>query len=120
MDSALPLKPAGFSFLFQATPGAVSTSPSVVVNAPNGDVVYLFDATKMPSGSRAWVGYGMTSSAAQANSAIPLLGGPPSASCFALAAGTVQGFTLNGTPMFLNATRELGSSTIGCTVGFGV
>ena len=118
MDAALPLKPAGFSFRFQATPAG--TSPSVVVNAPAGDVVYLFDGTAMPSGTRAWIGFGMSSAAAQANAAVPLLSAPPAASVFLLSAGTVQGFTLNGSPMFLNAIMESGSSTIGCTVGFGV
>lgn len=116
MDSQLPIRPESPSFIMGVTPsaGAATLSPC---QAGNGDVVYLFDATKLPSGSRAWIGYGMTSTDAQAKAVVPLIGTPTSA--FALAAGTVQGFTLTG-GLFFSGIMEQGSGTLACTIGFGV
>lgn len=116
MDSQLPIRPEAASFVFSATPAAGPATLSTMP-AGNADVVYLMDGAKLPSGSRAWIGWGMTSDAAKANAVVPLIGSPSAA--FALAAGTVQGFTLTG-GIFLSAIMESGSGTIACTVGFGV
>ena len=116
MDSALPLRPGAPSFIMALTPtaGPATLSP---MRAGQGDVVYLFDATKFPSGARAWIGYGMTSSVAQANASVPLIGTPSSA--LPLAAGTVQGFTLSG-GLYFAGIMEQGSGVVACAIGFGV
>lgn len=116
MDAALPIRPGAPSFIMALTPTASPATRSPML-ASQGDVVYLFDATGLPSGSRAWIGYGMTSTAAQANASAPLIGTPSSA--LPLAAGTVQGFTLTG-GIFLAGIMEQGSGVVACMIGFGV
>lgn len=119
MDSQLPIRPEASSFVLGATVGGAGGSTLSTMPAGNGDVVYLFDATKIPAGLCAWVGYGMSSSIAQSNAVAAVIGTPSSA--FPVAAGTVQAFCLTG-GLFFNAVMEAGSSTcqLRVTPGFGV
>ena len=112
MDGYLPLKPGGSSFVLAATPTA---GPATLIPAPTaGDITYLFDNSV--NGSRCWVGYGMSSTAAQANAVIPVIGTPSQA--LPLGPGTVQSFTL-APNIFVSTIMEQGSGTVTCTVGMG-
>lgn len=113
MDSALPLKPGGSSFVFLATPTA---SAATKVDGPSGgDVTYVFDNSK--GTQRCWIGYGMTSTAAQTNARVPTPGGQSPA--LPVAQGTIQAFSL-APQLFISTIMELGSATVTCNIGMGI
>lgn len=117
MDGYLPLKPLGNTQALAAipgTPGSASTGPSTLLSNNSGETTFVFDNST--NGSAAWVGYGMTSSAAKANAVIPLLGG--SSPALRVAKNTVQPFVLNG-GTFANVVMEAGSATVNVLVGYG-
>lgn len=113
MDSSLPLKPGGSSFVFLATP---SPSQATLVDGPSaGDVTYVFDNSL--GNSRLWVGYGMTSDAAKANARVPTPGGQSLA--LPIAKNTIQAFTLSPN-LFVATVMELGSATVTLNIGMGM
>lgn len=113
MDGFLPLKPASATF---AIAGAPTASPSAIIFPGGGEAVYIFDNSR--NSSAAWVGYGPTSTAAQASAAIPANGASQS-NVLCISKGTVQAFTLNA-GMFFSVIMEQGSGTVSGIAGYGV
>lgn len=113
MDGFLPLKPGGSAFALSGTPTA---SPAAVLFPGAGEAVYVFDNSR--NTVAAWIGYGMTSTAAQASAAIPAGGGAQS-NVLPLGKGTVQAFTLNG-GMFFSVIMEQGSGIVTGISGYGI
>lgn len=112
MDGYLPLKPGGSTFVIA---GAPTPSAAAVLFPSPGEAVYLFDNSR--NTVAAWVGYGMTSSAAQASAVIPANGGAQS-NVLCIGKGMAQAFTLNG-GMFFSVIMEQGSGTVTGTAGYG-
>ena len=113
MDSALPLKPGGSSFVFLATPTAGNAT---LVDGPSGgDVTYVFDNSK--GTQRCWIGYGMTSDAAIANARVPTPGAQSPA--LPVAQGTIQAFSL-APRLFIATIMELGSASVTLNIGMGI
>ena len=112
MDGFQPIKPGSLSF---AIAGAPSAGPGTVIfPGQTGEAAYLFDNTT--NTSRAWIGYGMTSTAAQTNARQAALGGNSPA--FPVAGGTVQTLTLNA-GMFFSVAMEMGSGIVVGVAGVG-
>lgn len=113
MDSSLPLKPGGSSFLFLVTPAA---GAATLVDGPDsGDVTYVFDNSL--GNARIWIGYGMTSTTAQNNAVVPSVGAASKA--LPVAKNTIQAFTLRG-GLFISTISELGSMSVTCNIGMGI
>lgn len=113
MDGYLPLKPGGATFSIAGTPSA---GPAALLFPGGGEAVYVFDNSR--NTVAAWVGYGPTSTVAQANAVIPSPGGQQS-NVLPLAKGTVQSFTLNA-GMFFSVIMEQGSGTVTGNTGYGI
>lgn len=113
MDGFLPLKPASATF---AIAGAPTASAAAFIFPGAGEAVYIFDNSR--NTSAAWIGYGMTSGAAQNNAAIPA-NGSAQTNVLCLGKGTVQAFTLNA-GMFFSVIMEQGSGTVSGIAGYGV
>lgn len=112
MDGFNPFKIGGSTFALAATPSA---GPATLIDGPDaGDVTYIFDNTG--NSSRVWLGMGASSTVAQANAVIPIIGTPSSA--LPVAAGTVQSFTL-APNVFVSTIMEFGSGTVYCASGQG-
>lgn len=113
MDSALPLKPGGSSFVFLATPTA---SAATLVDGPSaGDVTYVFDNSL--GNNRLWIGYGMSSTAAQTNARVPTPANPSPA--LPVAKNTIQAFTL-APQLFISTIMEMGSASCTLNIGMGM
>ena len=112
MDPFRPFRP-------QAPTGVIGvqtgTAPAATLlgSGLSGDVAYL---VYNPSTVDAWLGYGMTSGAAQAASVIPIISGPQSA--LVSPAGSLQVFTLTG-GLFWSGIAQLGSCSVYVTPGDG-
>lgn len=113
MDGYLPLKPGSATFSIAGTPSA---SPATMIFPGFGEAAYIFDNTR--NSFAAWIGYGMSSSAAQASAAVPALGAQQS-NVLCIGKGTVQAFTLNA-GMFFSTIMEQGSGTVTGIAGYGV
>lgn len=126
MEGYLPLKPGGPSQALAAgvgTPGVASTGPSTLISTVGGDVTVVVDNSN--NANAIWLGYGMSSSTAQANTVIPLLSG--STPSVRIAGKTVQALVLNGPRgpidglggLWVNTVMEQGSGTVTTMVGYG-
>lgn len=111
MDGFLPIKPGGFTF---AIAGQATPSPGAQLMPGSGETVYLFDNSR--NAVAAWIGYGPTSTVAQANAVIPLIGAMSPA--LALAKTTVQAFTLQA-GLYFSVIMEAGSGTVTGMAGYG-
>lgn len=114
MDGYLPLKPGGSTFAMQ---GQTAASAASLLLPGTGEASYIFDNSR--NSNAAWIGYGPTSSVAQANAVIPVLGGPGQAGVLCVAKTTVQAFTLNA-GMYFSVIMEMGSGTVTGIGGYGV
>lgn len=112
MDGFLPIRPAHRTHALPGIPG--TPSATLMGSGLSGDVGYVFDNTD--NASRAWIGIGPTSTVAQANASVPIIGSPNSA--FPVAAGTVQAFTLVGN-LFVAVAMQMGSGTVYAFTGYG-
>lgn len=112
MDGYQPIKPGSLSF---AIAGGPTAGPATVIfPGQTGEAAYLFDNTV--NTSRAWIGYGMSSTVAVANARVPGLGA--SSPAFPVAGGTVQTLTLNA-GLFFSMVMEQGSGTVVGVAGAG-
>lgn len=107
-----PMKPVGQSFVISGTPAA---GGATLVGGPTeGEMVFRFHN---PSTARGWLGYGMSSTAAQTNAVVPSPGVPTSA--LPLTPAAVSSYTL-GPGIFVCAVMEQGSATISGAIGWGI
>lgn len=113
MDGYLPLKPGSRTFVIAGQPTA--SAAAVIFPGMTGEATYIFDNTG--NAARAWIGYGSSSTAAQAAAAIPA-NGASGVNVLPLAGQTVQAFTLNA-GMYFSAVMEQGSGSIVGTAGYG-
>lgn len=117
MDTTLPLRPAGFAAVIAGAPTASSALFLGPPNCPTGDLTVVIDNSL--GTSRAWIGYGASSSAAQTNAATVVNAGVTTTpGVLMVAKGTVQSFSLQS-GIYLSAIMELGSCSIGVMVGTG-
>ena len=112
MDGFQPFRPSGSTSVIPAQPG---TAPSATLmgSGLSGDVAYL---VYNPGAIDCWMGYGPTSTVAQSNSVIPIIGTPSAA--LPVPGGSLQTFTLVGRQFFSGIT-QLGSCSVFVTPGQG-
>lgn len=116
MESSLPMRPQGtgtFLMLCGLSGAGIACQPAPGIA---GDVVYLIDNSE--NSVPAYIGYGPTSTVAQANAVVPAISGVTGPSCFVVAKTTVQQFTLSGN-LFMAAVNALGSGVVRTLAGFG-
>jgi hypothetical protein len=113
MDSNLPFRPAGSTVVIGAQTG--TAPPATFADGPvgGGDVGYL---VWNPGSIDSWLGYGPSSTAAQANAIIPLIGAPRQA--LPVPGGSLQVFTL-APRQFFSGITQLGSCSVYVTPGYG-
>lgn len=116
MDGSWPFRPSGSTFALGVT-GTANPSATLLGSGLSGDVVARFYNS---GGADAFMGYGPTSTAAQANAVIPVLSGGPQP-VMIIKSGETREFTLAGQPqIFVAAIALAGSCTLYATPGFGI
>lgn len=116
MDGFRAFRPEHMCYALAAS-NAAPSGATLIAAMGGGDQTLLFDLTGLTG--RAFVGFGMTSDAAVANSAPPVPGSNFTAA-LPLAAGTVQTITVSGQPFFIAARTNGGAGTIYLALGDGV
>lgn len=113
MQDNQSFRPGGRTAMLMGS--ALSPLATVMMStAPRGDIVYLVYNSGL---NDSYLGYGMTSGAANANAVVPTAGN--AINCLPLPAGSVQSFTLS--PMlFFAAQTPSGNSQIMITPGMGM
>lgn len=113
MDGFSAFRPGGRTAMLLGS--TLSPLPNVMMSTrPQGDITYLIGNA---GANDAFVGYGMTSGAANANAAVPVAGA--AVECLYVPAFSVQSFTL--TPMlFFAAQTPQGNTQLFITPGDGV
>jgi hypothetical protein len=118
MDGSTPFRPGGNTFTVPVTPGAAvgAVNAGVSIAAPGqGEVNYLF---YNPHASvDAFIGFGPTSTAANAAAVVPIIGG--SQPVLMVPHGLMKNYTLVAGLFFAGASVT-GSCAVLCTPGWGV
>lgn len=113
MDGYQPFRPGGSTIVVGAQPGAAPSATFGAGPVGGGDVGYL---VYNPGAIDAWLGYGLSSTAAQANAVIPIIGAPQQA--LPIPGGSLQVFTL-APRLFFSGITQLGSCSVYMTPGYG-
>lgn len=113
MQDNQPFRPGGRTAMLMGSSASPLTT-LMMSTTQRGDVVYLVYNSGL---NDAYLGYGMTSGAANGNAVVPTAGNATAA--LALPAGSVQSFTL--TPqLFFAAQTPSGNAPIYITPGMGM
>lgn len=115
MDGSSPLRPQGNTFTIPVTPGAAVGATPGGANPGAGEVDYLF--WNPHASVDAFIGYGMTSTVANANAVVPLIGA--STAVVMVPHGLMKTYTL-GPGLFFAGVSITGSAAVLCTPGFGI